>query len=175
MENNSSASERWLLRGAPNARDLGGLPTMDGRTIRPGLLLRSGELAGITEPDAQTLTEYPLRTVVDFRTDLEREQKPDRVLPGVQYVHCPIVQQAAAGLTREEHADPYAAVVAHAKAMAGRERAFMCDCTAVSSRRHSPSRTTGSFLRFCSRRRTARCSTTARRGKTASVSARCCC
>ena len=105
MENNSSASERWLLRGAPNARDLGGLPTMDGRTIRPGLLLRSGELAGITEPDAQTLTEYPLRTVVDFRTDLEREQKPDRVLPGVQYVHCPIVQQAAAG----------------------RERAFMCE------------------------------------------------
>ena len=127
MENNSSASERWLLRGAPNARDLGGLPTMDGRTIRPGLLLRSGELAGITELDAQTLTEYPLRTVVDFRTDLEREQKPDRVLPGVQYVHCPIVQQAAAGLTREEHADPYAAVVAHAKAMAGRERAFMCE------------------------------------------------
>ena len=43
MENNSLASERWLLRGAPNARDLGGLPTMDGRTIRPGLLLRSGE------------------------------------------------------------------------------------------------------------------------------------
>ena len=127
MENNSLAFERWLLRGAPNARDLGGLPTMDGRMIRPGLLLRSGELAGITERDAQTLAEYPLRTVVDFRTDLEREQKPDRVLPDVQYVHCPIVQQAAAGLTREEHADPYAAVVAHAKAMAGRERAFMCE------------------------------------------------
>ena len=118
MENNSLAFERWLLRGAPNARDLGGLPTTDGRTVRPGLLLRSGELAGITEPDAQTLAGYPLRTVVDFRTDLEREQKPDRVLPGVQYVHCPIVQQAAAGLTREEHADPY---------VAGRERAFMCE------------------------------------------------
>ena len=127
MENNSLVSERWLLFGAPNARDLGGLPTMDGRAIRPGLLLRSGELAGITERDAQTLAAYPLRTVVDFRTDLEREQKPDRVLPGVQYVHCPIVEQAAAGLTREEHNDPYAAVVAHAKAMAGRERAFMCE------------------------------------------------
>ena len=86
MENNFSISERWLLRGAPNARDLGGLPTTDGRTVRPGLLLRSGELAGITEPDAQTLSQYPLRTVVDFRTDLEREQKPDRVLPDVQYV-----------------------------------------------------------------------------------------
>ena len=118
MENNFSISERWLLRGAPNARDLGGLPTTDGRTVRPGLLLRSGELAGITEPAAQPLAGYPLRTVVAFRTDLAREQQPDRVLPGVQYAHCPIVQQAAAGRTREEHADPNAAVGAHAKAMA---------------------------------------------------------
>ncbi len=127
MERNSLISERYLLRGAPNARDLGGLPTMDGRKVRTGLLLRSGELAGITDADAQTLSQYPLRTVIDFRTDLEREQKPDRVLAGVRYIHCPIVQQAAAGLTREEQADPYGAVVAHAKTMAGKERAFMCE------------------------------------------------
>lgn len=126
MERNSLISERYLLRGAPNARDLGGLPTMDGRKVRTGLLLRSGELAGITDADAHTLSQYPLRTVIDFRTDLEREQKPDRVLAGVRYIHCPIVQQAAAGLTREEQADPYGAVVAHAKTMAGKERAFMC-------------------------------------------------
>ena len=119
MERNSLISERYLLHGAPNARDLGGLPTMDGRKVRTGLLLRSGELAGITDADAQTLSQYPLRTVIDFRTDLEREQKPDRVLAGVRYIHCPIVQQAAAGLTREEQADPYGAVVAHAKTMAG--------------------------------------------------------
>ena len=127
MERNSLISERYLLRGAPNARDLGGLPTMDGRKVRTGLLLRSGELAGITDADAHTLSQYPLRTVIDFRTDLEREQKPDRVLAGVRYIHCPIVQQAAAGLTREEQADPYGAVVAHAKTMAGKERAFMCE------------------------------------------------
>ena len=114
MERNSLISERYLLRGAPNARDLGGLPTMDGRKVRTGLLLRSGELAGITDADAHTLSQYPLRTVIDFRTDLEREQKPDRVLAGVRYIHCPIVQQTATGLTREEHADPYAAVVTHA-------------------------------------------------------------
>lgn len=127
MERNSLISERYLLRGAPNARDLGGLPTMDGRKVRAGVLLRSGELAGITDADAHTLSQYPLRTVIDFRTDLEREQKPDRVLAGVRYIHCPIVQQAAAGLTREEQADPYGAVVAHAKTMAGKERAFMCE------------------------------------------------
>ena len=127
MERNSLISERCLLRGAPNARDLGGLPTMDGRKVRAGVLLRSGELAGITDADAHTLSQYPLRTVIDFRTDLEREQKPDRVLAGVRYIHCPIVQQAAAGLTREEQADPYGAVVAHAKTMAGKERVFMCE------------------------------------------------
>ena len=44
----------------------------------------------------------------------------------MRYIHCPIVQQTATGLTREEHADPYAAVVTHAKTMAGKERAFMC-------------------------------------------------
>ena len=109
MERNSLISERYLLRGAPNARDLGGLPTMDGRKVRAGVLLRSGELAGITD------------------ADLEREQKPDRVLAGVRYIHCPIVQQTATGLTREEQADPYGAVVAHAKTMAGKERAFMCE------------------------------------------------
>ncbi len=127
MERNSLISEHYLLRGAPNARDLGGLPTIDGHRVRAGVLLRSGELARITDDDAQTLSQYPLRTVVDFRTDLEREQKPDRILAGVRYIHCPIVQQTAAGLTREEHADPYGAVVAHAKLLAGRERAFMCE------------------------------------------------
>ena len=119
MERNSLIFERYLLRGAPNARDLGGLPTMDGRKVRAGVLLRSGELARITDDDAQTLSQYPLRTVVDFRTDLEREQKPDR--------------------------------------------------------RITLSSTTGSFSRFCSRRRTGRCSTTAPRGRIASASARCCC
>ncbi|MFR0795342.1 MAG: tyrosine-protein phosphatase [Oscillospiraceae bacterium] len=78
------------------------------------------------KPDAQALTKYPLRTVVDFRTDLEREQKPDRVLPGVQYVHCPIVQQAAAGLTREARR-PLCGRRRAREAMAGRERAFMCE------------------------------------------------
>ena len=59
MENNSLAFERWLLRGAPNARDLGGLPTTDGRTVRPGLLLRSGDPAILKGKDKlDLLTVY---------------------------------------------------------------------------------------------------------------------
>ena len=143
--------------------------------MRTGLLLRSGELAGITDADAHTLSQYPLRTVIDFRTDLEREQKPDRVLAGVRYIHCPIVQQAAAGLTREEQADPYGAVVAHAKTMAGKERAFMCELYRGLVTRDFSVDHYRQFLRSCLRRRTARCSITVRPERIASVSARCCC
>ena len=40
------------LNGAPNARDLGGLPVADGRTVRPGLVFRAqalGRLFALTE------------------------------------------------------------------------------------------------------------------------------
>lgn len=101
-------------------------PWMAARSGR-GLLLRSGELAGITSRTHRHSRNIRCeRSWISARTSSGSRNRTG-VLPGVQYVHCPIVQQAAAGLTREEHADPYAAVVAHAKAMAGRERAFMCE------------------------------------------------
>jgi protein-tyrosine phosphatase len=60
----------WLeLDGAVNARDLGGLPTVDGRTTRPGVLLRSDNLQDLSPADvARLLGELGLRTVVDLRS-----------------------------------------------------------------------------------------------------------
>jgi protein tyrosine/serine phosphatase len=64
----------WLtLEGAVNARDLGGLPTVDGRTTRPGVLLRSDNLQDLTEKDIEVLREHGLRTVLDLRTSAEVE------------------------------------------------------------------------------------------------------
>ena len=77
MEFNNS--RRLCLSGAPNTRDLGGLKTTDGRTVRSGRLLRSGSLGQLTESDIQLLQSIPLRTVVDFRTDREISEKPDLV------------------------------------------------------------------------------------------------
>ena len=43
---------RWIeLDGAVNVRDLGGLATSDGGTVRTGLLLRSDNLQGLTAAD----------------------------------------------------------------------------------------------------------------------------
>ncbi len=89
------------LTGAPNARDLGGLTTQDGREIRKGLLLRSGMLQHLTEADCAVLQQIPLKMVIDFRTEREQREMPDAVIPGVEHISCPILEEMT-GITREQ-------------------------------------------------------------------------
>jgi protein-tyrosine phosphatase len=64
---------RWIdLSGAVNARDVGGIPTTDGATIRTGLLLRSDNLQELTPRDIHTLVgDIGLRNVIDLRSEVE--------------------------------------------------------------------------------------------------------
>lgn len=106
MQNNQYKIERIALEGMPNTRDLGGMPTKDGRTIRYKKLLRSGNLFETTEQDAMILKEeYRLEKVLDFRTGEERMQNPDRIIEGVSYIQIPILEEKALGITREEGAE----------------------------------------------------------------------
>lgn len=69
-----------------NFRDLGGLIGADGRKVRAHRLLRSGNLAHLTENDVQLLANvYQLRHVVDLRTKSEIETEPDVPVPGADY------------------------------------------------------------------------------------------
>ena len=79
------------LTGVPNARELGGYRTKDGRTVKFGKLLRSGELAGMTADDKKKLTKkYHVVKIVDFRTDLEiSDDRADPKLPGAEYRNYP--------------------------------------------------------------------------------------
>ncbi|MGX7680200.1 tyrosine-protein phosphatase [Jatrophihabitans sp. DSM 45814] len=63
----------WLhLEGGANARDLGGLPTEDGRTTRPGVLIRSANLQHLTDEDLKRLVlQRRVRRVIDLRSDVE--------------------------------------------------------------------------------------------------------
>ncbi|GAA0912142.1 tyrosine-protein phosphatase [Nonomuraea longicatena] len=63
----------WIdLQGAVNMRDLGGLPTVDGGTVKAGRVFRSDNLQGLTEDDvARLVTDLKLRHVVDLRSDVE--------------------------------------------------------------------------------------------------------
>ena len=91
-----------ILSGAPNARDLGGIETADGRVLRPGRLIRSGMLSRLDDNDISYLKNAGLRTVVDFRTTAERLQKPDRLPDGVEYIICPMLEDKAEGVTRDK-------------------------------------------------------------------------
>ncbi|MFD3703189.1 tyrosine-protein phosphatase [Nocardia sp. NPDC058658] len=64
----SSTGRELPLRGAVNARDLGGLRTVDGRQVRRMRVLRSDLLTGLDAGDvAFLLGECGLRTIVDLR------------------------------------------------------------------------------------------------------------
>ncbi|MFF0427092.1 tyrosine-protein phosphatase [Streptomyces sp. NPDC004520] len=74
-----------------NFRDVGGLPTTDGRAVRPGRLFRSGHLAHATEDDAAFLASLGLHTVFDFRNESDRKvEGADVELPGVRNVNIPL-------------------------------------------------------------------------------------
>lgn len=64
------------LEGARNFRDLGGYPAHDGRTVRWGLLFRSGSLAGLTPAGRRQLIAMQVRGVCDLRSTAERVHEP---------------------------------------------------------------------------------------------------
>jgi protein-tyrosine phosphatase len=80
----SGPGEAIVLATLPNLRDAGGWPTADGRRVRTGVLFRSTALDRLDDADAAAVTALGIRCVVDFRTSLERESQPDRVLEGVR-------------------------------------------------------------------------------------------
>lgn len=103
IEGKLQETVRIELEGLCNTRDLGGYRSIDGRQIKRHRLIRSGALADSTEADRNILvSEYCLKTIVDFRTSAERDLKPDPVMPGVTYKENPILEEEALGITREE-------------------------------------------------------------------------
>ena len=89
--------------GIINARDLGGLTTTGGETIRKGLLLRAANLSQATEADlAKLRRDYRLSSIIDLRTAVERKEKPDCIPEDVELRIHPIFDEATAGITRED-------------------------------------------------------------------------
>lgn len=64
------------LQGGRNFRDLGGYRTVDGRTVKWGLLFRSGSMHGLTDADYRYLENQGIAVVCDLRDQRERAAEP---------------------------------------------------------------------------------------------------
>ncbi len=94
------------IPGMNNTRDLGGMRTKDGRTVRPNMLYRSSKLSKLEDRDWFTRN---VALVVDMRSSREINENPDPQVPGVDYLHLPIFEMQAVGVSRDRESDRRAA------------------------------------------------------------------
>jgi protein-tyrosine phosphatase len=80
------------LEGLINLRDLGGLPIESGGVTHHGRLLRSDSPHRLSAAGRDALAAHGVSTVVDLRTDSEREGRPNPLvdIPGLRCVRAPI-------------------------------------------------------------------------------------
>ena len=103
----STRTDRWVrLDGTTNTRDLGGLPTIDGRRTVPGRVLRSDNLQTLSADDVRRLVDdLRLREVVDLRTTAEvllEGRGPLREVAAVTHRHFSLLPE------RGHHTDVFA-------------------------------------------------------------------
>ncbi len=87
---------RVELKSVTNARELGGYKTVDGRTVKSGVLLRAGRLDNISDEDKNILeSKYYVSDIIDFRMNMEivKINVPD----GAEYHHVNIIDDSELG------------------------------------------------------------------------------
>ncbi len=72
------------LKRGQNFRDLGGYIGADGKTVKWGMIFRSGSMHWLTPADFSYLRRAGLRTVVDLRSTSERRKEPVAWPPAIR-------------------------------------------------------------------------------------------
>ena len=96
------------LDAVHNFRDMGGYPTLDGRTTRWGRLFRADGLYRLTDADLEIVRELGLNTVIDLRTFVELDERgtfPVEAHP-VAFHHVPVIDSTWDVTKAQEVTDP---------------------------------------------------------------------
>jgi protein-tyrosine phosphatase len=76
--------------GCYNVRDLGGLPTVDGRVTRRGALIRADAPSELTAAGWAAVSDHGIRTVIDLVEDHERRPDAAQRPEGLDDVRVPL-------------------------------------------------------------------------------------
>ncbi len=80
----SSAERALSLDAGSNFRDIGGYKVANGKSVKWGLIFRSGAMANLTENDLAQINGLKLNEIIDLRSGDERQIAPTKV-QGVNY------------------------------------------------------------------------------------------
>ncbi|MDE6613723.1 MAG: tyrosine-protein phosphatase, partial [Clostridia bacterium] len=95
-------TSKLKLKKLNNARDLGGLKAEGGKTVKYGMLIRSGKLYNLPEKTLAYFKSLGVSAVIDLRIDTEVSEYPDTVIDGAEYIRLPLLCTATAGITRDK-------------------------------------------------------------------------
>ncbi len=94
-----------------NFRDLGSTETLDGKRIKPGLILRSAKLSKLDDRDRAELENfYKVSKVLDFRAAAEKINRPDIIPSGARYIPLPFFNEANMAVTGGMGSDVFSAI-----------------------------------------------------------------
>lgn len=93
QQQNPAAPARIVLGGVYNARTFANYRTADGRALN-ARVIRSGDLQNLTDGGVAELRSRKVTTVVDLRSGLEQQLKPNRRVPGIRIVDADVMALA---------------------------------------------------------------------------------
>lgn len=116
-EHNIVAAEKQTLdlKTIPNARELGGYQTKDGKTVRRGVLIRTGVLTDASAEEINSLIQdYHLSAIIDMRASYELAEEPEPQFDGIAQYNFRIMDEqmmagraaAVSDILTDPNADP---------------------------------------------------------------------
>lgn len=86
------ANRHFVLDGPVNFRDIGGLTTKDGKTVKWGSIFRSDKLSKLTDDDRSVMADLGIAMDIDFRQEYEISKDPDAISQdgSITYINLPM-------------------------------------------------------------------------------------
>lgn len=83
-------------------RDLGGIKNKEGKAIKHNMLIRGKCLYKLKKKDIEKLKSHNIGKIIDLRTAVEIDEKPNEKIENIEYIHMPIFKEKMAGITHEK-------------------------------------------------------------------------